>query len=153
MRNRSLPSVCAQNSVTAMLTVGFCDLCLLSRVSSWTQRPLIPGVLSPAQGGQSRACMSLNWLCVLVTQLCPTLCNPMDRLLCPWTSPGKNIGVGSHSLLQEIFLTQGLYPGLPHCRRILYHLSHQGSPQNWLICTNSSASAFEGISRYNIINE
>ena len=41
---------------------------------------------------------------VEVTQLCPTLCNPMD---CPWNSPGKNTGVGSLSLLQGIFPTQG----------------------------------------------
>ena len=32
------------------------------------------------------------------------------------------------SLLQRIFLTQGLNPGFPHCRQILYRLSHQGSP-------------------------
>ena len=43
-----------------------------------------------------------------------------------WNSPGKNIGVGIHSLLQEIFPTQGLIPRLSHCRQILYHLSHQG---------------------------
>ena len=42
------------------------------------------------------------------------------RLLCPWDSPGKNAGVGSHSLLQGIFPTQGSNPGLLHCRRILY---------------------------------
>ena len=36
----------------------------------------------------------------------------------------QNTGVGCHFLLQEIFLTQGLNPGLPHCRQILYHLSH-----------------------------
>ena len=45
------------------------------------------------------------------------------RPLCPWTSPGKNTGVGSHSLHQGIFPTQGSNPGLPHCRQILYHLS------------------------------
>ena len=42
--------------------------------------------------------------------------------------------MGSHFLLQEIFPTQGLNPGLPHCRRILYRLSHQGScslKQGW----------------------
>ena len=44
-------------------------------------------------------------------------------------SPGKNTGVGSLSLLQGIFPTQGLNPGLPHCRWILYHLSHKGSPR------------------------
>ena len=43
-------------------------------------------------------------------------------------SPGKNTGVGSRSLLQGIFPTQGLNPGLPYCRWILYQLSHQGSP-------------------------
>ena len=37
-------------------------------------------------------------------------------------------GVGSHSLLQGIFPTQGSNRGLPHCRQILYHLSHQESP-------------------------
>ena len=42
--------------------------------------------------------------------------------------PGWNTGVGSCSLLQRIFLTQGSNPGLPHCRWILYQLSHQGSP-------------------------
>ena len=49
------------------------------------------------------------------------------RLLCPWDSPGKNTGVGCHALLQGIFPTQGSNPGLPHCRQILYHLSHQGN--------------------------
>ena len=44
-------------------------------------------------------------------------------------SPGKNTGVGCHALLQGIFPTQGLNPGLlPHCRRIPHPLSHQGSP-------------------------
>ena len=66
---------------------------------------------------------------VLVTQSRPALCNPMDYSLCAWTSPGKNIGMGSLSLLQGIFLIQGSNPGLPHCKQILYHLSHQGNPQ------------------------
>ena len=44
-------------------------------------------------------------------------------------SPGKNIGVDCHALLQEIFPIQGSNPGLPHCRQILYCLSHQGSPR------------------------
>ena len=51
------------------------------------------------------------------------------RLLCPWDSPGKNTGVGCHALLHGIFPTQGSNPGLPHCRQILYQLSHQGSPR------------------------
>ena len=51
---------------------------------------------------------------------------PRGLYLCPWDPPGKNTGVGCHSLLHGVFLTQGLIPGLPHCRQILYHLSHQG---------------------------
>jgi len=61
------------------------------------------------------------------------------RLPCPWNSPGKNIGVGSHSLLQGIFPTQGSNPGLLHCRQILYHLSHQGSPRFTAVQLSSTA--------------
>ena len=53
-------------------------------------------------------------------------------------SLGQNTGVGSLSLLQGIFSTQGLNPGLPCCRQILYQLSHKGSPLcsvNRSICT------------------
>ena len=49
------------------------------------------------------------------------------RFLCPWNFPGKNTGVGCHFLLQGIVLTQGLNPGLPHCRKTLYNLRHQRS--------------------------
>ena len=47
---------------------------------------------------------------------------------------------GNLSLLQGIFPAQGLNPGLPHCRQILYHLSHKGSPGilEWVACTFSS---------------
>ena len=50
-------------------------------------------------------------------------------LYCPWNSPGQNTGVGSYSIFQGNFSTQGLNPGLLHCRQILYQLSHQGSPR------------------------
>ena len=53
-------------------------------------------------------------------------------LYSPWNSPGQNTGVSSLSLLQRIFPTQGSNPGLPHCRQILYQLSHQGSPKKVL---------------------
>ena len=66
------------------------------------------------------------------------------RLLCPWNSPGKNARVGSHSLLWGIFLTQGLNPGLPHCRQILYCLSHQGSPNSISIINFGSLFWFDG---------
>ena len=50
-------------------------------------------------------------------------------LYSPWNSPGQNTGVGSYSLLQGIFPTLGSNRGLPHCRRILNQLSHEGSPR------------------------
>ena len=51
-------------------------------------------------------------------------------LYSPWNSPGQNTGVGSLSLLQGIFPTQGSNPGLPHCRWLLYQLRYQG----YIIC-------------------
>ena len=70
----------------------------------------------------------------LVTQSCPASC---DRIDCSppgssvhGDSPGQNTPVGCHALLQGIFSAQGLNLGLPHCRQILYHLSHQGSLKN-----------------------
>ena len=78
------------------------------------------------------AYLTYIWVLCLVTQSCPTLCDPRD---CSWPdssvhgdSPGKNTGVGCHALLQRIFPTQGLNPSLPYCRQILYCLRHQGSP-------------------------
>ena len=65
----------------------------------------------------------------------PALCNPMD-CSCHDTvghgdgdSSGKNTGVGCYALLQGILPTQGSNPALPHCRQILYHLSHQETPR------------------------
>ena len=65
----------------------------------------------------------------LVTQSCLAVCNP---IYCSLTgssvrgdSPGKNTGVGCHALLQGIFPTQGLNPGLLHGWQTLYHLSHK----------------------------
>ena len=62
---------------------------------------------------------------VLVAQLCLTPCDPMNP-------PGKNTGVGCHALLQGVFPTQESNPGLLHCRWILYHVSHKGSPEKML---------------------
>ena len=74
----------------------------------------------------------MHVLC-LVAQLCPTVCDSMDcsppGSSVHGDSPGKNTGMGCHALLQEIFPTQESNPGLQHCRRIRYHLSHQRSPQ------------------------
>ena len=72
-----------------------------------------------------------------VSRLCPTLCNSMDcsppGSSVDGDSPGKNTGVGCHPFLQGIFLTQELNQGLLHCRQIVYWLSHQESPKEWLL--------------------
>jgi len=100
----------------------------------WTEEP--DGLQSMGSQSQMQLTLSLSWLYMLrlVSRSCPTLCDPKD-----WSppgssvhgdSPGKNTRVGCHALLQGIFPTQGSNPGLPYCRRILYHLNHQGSPHD-----------------------
>ena len=60
-------------------------------------------------------------VCVLAAQSGLTL-QPYglwpSRLLCPWDSPGKDTGVGCHSLHQRNFPTQGSNPGLLNRRQI-----------------------------------
>ena len=65
------------------------------------------------------------------------------RLHSPWNSPGQNTGVGSCSLLQGTCSTQGSNWGLPHCRWILYQLSHKESPRilEWVAYPFSSRSS------------
>ena len=79
---------------------------------------------------------------VKVTRSCLTLCSPMDYS--PWNSPGQNTGVGSLSLLQGIFPTQGSNPGLPHCRQIFYQLSLKGSRRllEWVAYPFSTGSSW-----------
>ena len=64
----------------------------------------------------------------------------LHRLYSPWNSPGQNTEVGSLSLLQGIFSTQGSNLHLPHCTWNLYQLSHKGSPriQEWVAYPFSS---------------
>ena len=65
------------------------------------------------------------------------------RLYSPWNSLWQNTRVGSLSLLQRIFPTQGSNPGLPLCRQICYQLSHKGSPGilEWVAYPFSSRSS------------
>ena len=82
-------------------------------------------ILNPQLSSTTISCVLL----CSVTQLCLTLCNPMDCSL-PGSSvhgdsPGKNTEMGLHTLLQGNFPDQRLSPGLPHCRQILDQLSHQ----------------------------
>ena len=62
-------------------------------------------------------------------------------LYSPWNSPGQNTGVSN--LLKVIFPTQGSNSGVPHCRQILYQLSHKGSPRKleWVAYPFSSRSS------------
>ena len=53
------------------------------------------------------------------------------ELYSPWNSPGQNTGAANCSLLQGIFPAQGSNPGLPHCRRVLYQLSHREVQEYW----------------------
>ena len=80
----------------------------------------------------SKICIETCAVLCLVAQLCLTLYEPIDCCL-PGSSvhedsPNKNTGVGCHGLFQGIFPIQGLNPSLPHCRQILYWLSHQAQP-------------------------
>ena len=61
----------------------------------------------------------------------------------PWNPLGQNTGMGSLFLLQGIFPTQGLNPGLPHCRQILHQLSHKRRPRTleWVTYPFSSGSS------------
>ena len=77
------------------------------------------GALSPS------SCLSWKWK--VKVKLTQSSLRP-HGLYSPWNSPGQNTGVGSLPL-QGIFPAQGSNPGLLHCRRILYQLSHQGSPE------------------------
>ena len=65
-----------------------------------------------------------------VSESCGVMSNSLrpHGLYSPWNSP---TGVGSLSLLQEIFPTQGSNSGLPHCRWILYQLNHKGNQEQW----------------------
>ena len=96
----------------------------------WLQAVKVKAAAHRPQRRKNLGCSypTVHWLQavkVKAAESCPTL-RP-HGLYSPWNSPGQNTGVGSLSLLQGIFPTQGPNPGLPHCRRIPYQQSHQGS--------------------------
>src|SRR5574337_790501 len=73
------------------------------------------------------------------------------RLLCAWNSVGKNTGMGSYSFLQGISPTQGSNLGLLHCKQVLYHLSHQGSPYGHIIFRSQACHLFSQATLLNFI--
>ena len=77
------------------------------------------------------------------------ICSVVSDFVIPWTIQSMEFSrpeywSGSVSLLQGIFPTQGLNPGLPHCRQILYQLSHKGSPRilDWVAYPFSRGSSW-----------
>ena len=101
---------------------------VLDKYWSVLPRP-IPGDLPPGIEPRSPALQTDALLSELLgkpSESCSVMSDSLtpQRLYSPWNSPGKNTGVGCHALLQGIFTTQGSNPGLPHCRWILYQLSH-----------------------------
>ena len=112
------------------LSMGF------SRQEYWS------GVPSPSPTRDqplTSCCLNLN------CESCSVVADSLwpHGLYSPWNSPGQNTGVGSLYLLQGIFPTLGSNPGFPHCRWILYQLSHKGSPgiQEWVAYPFSSGSS------------
>ena len=86
--------------------------------SSWPRDQIHTSYVSYMAGGFSTTSATREWMSLS----CSDSVTPLYSL---WNSPRQNTGVGSLSLLQRIFPTQGLNPGLLHCRQILYHLSHR----------------------------
>ena len=101
----------------------------------WRSLQMIPALSSSSswspRSGESE---KWKWKSLSHTQLLAT----------PWNSLGQNTGVGSLSIFQGIFPTQGLNPDLPHCRQNLCQLSHQGSPRilEWVAYPFSSGSSW-----------
>ena len=86
--------------------------------------------------------ISYNPMLYCAAPLCPTLCDPMNWGV-PGSSvhgdlPGKNTGVGCYALLQGIFPTLEMNPGLPCCRWIL----HNNQPLNKFFTSNISSAFF-----------
>ena len=124
---------------------GFPNLCWTAAVypTFLPSQPKFPGAHRPghfpSELGEDQARLGLKtWLFTRSTVVFlskseshSAVSNSLQshELYSPWNSPGQNTGVGSLSLLQRIFPTQGSTPGLPHCRRTVYQLSHKGSPR------------------------
>ena len=91
-------------------------------------------------------CLSLIPAYSMWCESCSVMCNSLrpHGLYRPWNSPGQNIWVGSLSLLQGIFPTQGSNPGLPHFGQILYQPSSKGSSRilEWVAYPFSSGSSW-----------
>ena len=136
----TLGNLCSADRLNTLLPQGLCTHCFLclqdpsSRYPSLPYRGLTEMPLGGSSGPLSCSLILFNPSKVLLAQSCSTLCDPVDHQAPRSTEfSSKNTGVGCHVLLQGIFPTQGLKPGLLFHRQILYRLSHQGPP---LVCVN-----------------
>ena len=113
---------------------GWIDGWRMEWKNSWVDR----GMDWWVNGEMDRQVWNWKWKSVFSDSLRPY------GVYSPWNSPGQNSGVGSLSLLQGIFPIQGSNTGLPHCRWILYQLSHKGSPRmlEWVAYPFSSGSSW-----------
>ena len=143
MRRRQAWLICFGSNTAALLCIIACVFQVQEQKSFWVQVFSKEGWLSPfsnsvflvgdpfivlTENGQAA---TVYW----IAQLCPILCDPTDcsppGSFVHGDSPGKNTGVGCHVLLQGIFSTQGLNPGLLHCRQILYHWATREAKEYW----------------------
>ena len=116
-----------------MLSKIIKSLCILEPRSMWFLKTDLGRnkvafnsfTMIPVEGDRAALTLLLEWSQVKWKSVSGSLRS--HELYRPWNSPGQNTGVGSCSLLQGIFPTQGSNLGLSHCRQILYHLSHLGT--------------------------
>ena len=120
--------------------------CLLSSASLFSVNSFLATSLHEGGGQAEQKAMAS---CIYLLKWCESCSFMSDSLwphglYSPWNSPGQNTGVGSLSLLQGIFPTQGSNPGLPHYRQILYQLNYKGSPGilEWVAYPFSSGSSW-----------
>ena len=121
-----------------LIRVWFCLLLLHHNLTNLFAVP--PTFLVSTYCMRMHACMLSHFFATPWTKAHP-------RLLCPRDSPGKNARVGYHFLLQGIFPTQELSLCLLYCRRILYSLTHLGSPPP-LVCGTWAARKAGKCSQY-----
>ena len=113
--------------------------CALQQEKPWQWEAPLPAARRSLWAATKTHC-EVKWKLLCLVWLFAT---PRTIHTSRWNSPGKNTGVGSLSLLQGIFPTQGSNPGLRYYRWILYQLSHQGSPRmlEWVAFPFSSVSS------------
>ena len=131
-------------SLTSLPNGCLTDFCLTSCDGALTTFEHLLKHICPNQIPCHFSFISSNSTSHFESESCSVMTNSLrpHGLYSPWNSPGQNTGVGSLSLLQRIFPTQGSNPGLLHCRWILYQLSHQGSRRilEWVAYPFSSTS-------------